>query len=794
MDGPSQRLSRPELPPGPASYPSTSSRNPSPYSNFGSRSQVGLLNNNANIEADPRIVFLSRNNDSAEDRSSLLEQPPVTFTAVTDIGRRQLAPLDFWPAILKWYSTVFLTVLYIGTAGAIVALWLAAGTNGQYHLSSENVRMISRYFPSALGTLNVILFRQLVREYIRMKPFVAMADQGETRFGQEPSKSVSGAFFPWQDISITRGLTSIISLLCQLMVGFIVSLKVALLASGPATVEHSGEDATASWTLTLRVWPAIFLIIGHVIMAAYVIWVAYLNRGKSTGLRWDPVTIADYTALFAQCNVAEYFSALELLHDRKAKKVLSTHHLFRLGYWRKNVTGMPGRSRLVYGIGTTWSAADLPPTAFKPTWYDRLTGNDKGPTPVDDCDKYRGGDDERLPCNQGTWPDCEHYPYRHSPGCGKGWIILSVILAWAGLCVAIYGLINGIVFHGFHLTKHWSMPELSVSAGNHTFDLPPIDPTDPESKLIVYALLFRSAPVYVAGVFTATIVEWVDLNMRFMQPFINMFGHAGDAADTVLLAYITTSPLQVPITAIEKGHYKVAVFSILNTLSPLFPIFIGGLLQLEDDGKKVKFNFSLSAYIGIMVFLSAWSVAMPFAFPIQKRLLPRQFYSMADLMAMCHKSYFLQRSYLDFGDNRRTPTKDIMEARILMSGDRFLFGHYTDDEDRKHIGFDIHSTVDYNTGNVEETQLVVAITPPGEIDKLTSQTVRTMTNLLRGAGRVQKSSKGFAAWLRRTLRGQPKRPEEAEMDFLPRGSATGSHLEGQEARQRPAVAFAAELN
>ena len=274
--------------------------------------------------------------------------PYPVFTAIHDFDEKRFAKLDFWPPILKWYSTLFLVFLYLGTAGGIAALWLAAGTNGKYHLSSENVRMVSRYFPSGLGTLNVLLFRHLVREFIRMKPFVAMADQpGEPSPGEKPKKSVSGAFFPWQDFSVTRGLTSTISLLCQFMVGFIVSLKVALLASGPA------QNGGTGWTLTLRLWPALFLIFGHITMAMYVLWVAYLNHGKSTGLRWDPVTIADYCSLFAQCNVAEYFSALELLHNRTAKHVLSTNHSFRLGYWRKK--SAPGTSEsIVYGIGITY--------------------------------------------------------------------------------------------------------------------------------------------------------------------------------------------------------------------------------------------------------------------------------------------------------------------------------------------------------------------------------------------------------------------------------------------------------
>jgi len=263
---------------------------------------------------------------------------------------RNLPPLDFWPTTLKWQATTLLTILYTGSAVGILALWLKAGSDGQYRLSSENVRMISRYFPSALGTVNVVLFRQVVREFIRMKPFVAMADQGgKTRSGALPWKSVSGAFFPWQDVSITPGASSFFSLFCQFAASFIVSLKVALLAS---------DETDTGWILTVRFWPAFFLIIGHVVMAVYILWVAWVHRGKSTGLRWDPITIADYCSLFAQCNVAGYFAPLELQHDMSAKKLMSEDHRFRLGYWEKEVPGSP-QPKIVYGIGTTWDAEGI---------------------------------------------------------------------------------------------------------------------------------------------------------------------------------------------------------------------------------------------------------------------------------------------------------------------------------------------------------------------------------------------------------------------------------------------------
>lgn len=63
--------------------------------------------------------------------------------------------------------------LYLGTALGIGMLyWSCLKAGGQFQVSSENVHMIARYFPSILGTANVILFRQTVREFIRMTPYV----------------------------------------------------------------------------------------------------------------------------------------------------------------------------------------------------------------------------------------------------------------------------------------------------------------------------------------------------------------------------------------------------------------------------------------------------------------------------------------------------------------------------------------------------------------------------------------------------------------------------------------------
>jgi hypothetical protein len=262
-------------------------------------------------------------------------------------------------------------------------------------------------------------------------------------------------------------------------------------------------------------------------------------------------------------------------------------------------------------------------------------------------------------------------------------------------------------------------------------------------------LLFRSLPTYTAGLFINTIIPAIDLNMRFMEPFVSMFEEPGKASETVLLAYITLSPLEVPLTAYNNGHYKVSWFSTLNTLSPLFPIFVGGLLTVSAKGDRVSLSFSLSAYIGIMVSLVLYGLSLPLGFPHAHRLLPRQFYSLADLMSMCHESRFLSSPHLDIASREVTPTKAHMEARILLSRAEFLFGIYTGRDGRPHLGFDVAKIAIDDPNKAELTGLVRWIKPHGRLwnfsprGRAYTARVSTMSRMEHGRGNYALLNLGY---------------------------------------------------
>jgi hypothetical protein len=449
------------------------------------------------------------------------------------------------------------------------------------------------------------------------------------------------------------------------------------------------------------------------------------------------------------------------------------------------------------------------------------------PNPVGRC--YRP-----AKCAHGTWPNCEHYPYNYNPGCARWTIALASLLPIGALALSIYALTIRLPSNGFSLPNNLKLPSgfhYGFGFSNHT--LPPIDPADPKSTVLLWALIFRSAPTYVAGIFTSTIVTWIDLNMRFMQPFRNMFGKGpkvsiwrrlrdwlglrhratssannpelseaertpATAAESILLAYITVSPMQVPLTAWDKGHFKVCIYSTLNTLSPLFPIFVGGLLTVtpNETYDRVNFSFSLSAYIGAMVLLALYSVLLPVAIPGAYRLLPRQLYSLADLMAMCHESKFMASPHLNITDQEYTPSKQHMEARLLIEDDRFLFGVYHGRDGRRHIGFDVTQKREPGFRGLRNVENPVEHIPPEGFASRVQYTMNNMMEQGRWAGRAMT---GTMSRNRRSPFAQQAhgiRPgEELEMPLMPgtlgqplvRAEASGSEPQqvGNTGRTRP---------
>lgn len=67
--------------------------------------------------------------------------------------------LNFRPTVLQPLSIAILACLYTAVAVGIGIMLWSAGAAQQFQISSENVHMIARYFPSIVGAVTVLLFQ-----------------------------------------------------------------------------------------------------------------------------------------------------------------------------------------------------------------------------------------------------------------------------------------------------------------------------------------------------------------------------------------------------------------------------------------------------------------------------------------------------------------------------------------------------------------------------------------------------------------------------------------------------------
>jgi hypothetical protein len=247
----------------------------------------------------------------------------------------------------------------------------------------------------------------------------------------------------------------------------------------------------------------------------------------------------------------------------------------------------------------------------------------------------------------------------------------------------------------------WTMPSNHTRGPGQTKVLLP-DPF----RIFWYGALLRGLPVQLAVFFT-NFLETVDINHRFMQPYVAMHGTAdfsgrrvaGAAPETILLDYMTISPLEVPLKAWDNGHYKVAWFSFLNTISPLFPLLLLGLVTMAGTGNTLEVRFSQATFAAVFSFLIVYCGSLVFVWPTHKRLLPRQVNCLVDLMTLCGKSQFLHMEEFDI--DPPWMTKEHLRARLFLKGDKYLLGHYQGIDGKMHVGFDVAESDGKPTNLVE---------------------------------------------------------------------------------------------
>lgn len=199
-------------------------------------------------------------------------------------------------------------------------------------------------------------------------------------------------------------------------------------------------------------------------------------------------------------------------------------------------------------------------------------------------------------------------------------------------------------------------------------------------------LLLRFLPISIVSWAGASITI-MDIHHRWVQPFTSMYERASPASDSLLLDYMTVSPLDVIPQAWAKNHFRVVYFGVLSALNWVPPLIITGLCAITETGTGVVVQLSPTAASFAIIWSCIYIYSLTSAWPPPKRRLPRDVACLYDLFCLFYDSQL--RWYPEFAGAAfsQNITKDELHSQLRLVRDKISFGLVGDPQER-HPGFD----------------------------------------------------------------------------------------------------------
>ena len=240
-------------------------------------------------------------------------------------------------------------IFFATCIAAITAIVLWGRRNGgSYHVDKSSDALAFRYVPAATGTVAVIWWRNIVSSYIRMHPYILMAAQqtasnepgSKSRKSRRTLKTSYDVLFEPNLFDIKalasngHWLLSANNFVYNIVGFFIVGLKAAFIQTTP-----TGNG----WNIGVsnRIGYTLIAIYSLLITTTMAILIRLYNRG--TGLKWDPVSIADELALLQHPDFRALFANLETYPYAEYRAIMKTraseYGVLRLGYWKNRLDG-----------------------------------------------------------------------------------------------------------------------------------------------------------------------------------------------------------------------------------------------------------------------------------------------------------------------------------------------------------------------------------------------------------------------------------------------------------------------
>ena len=294
-------------------------------------------------------------------RSQFFENPndddANNFEAVGDLP--SLPKLNFKPIILREWTLISIAIFYLGLVAALGVVYYYENSARIFHVRATASRFTIRFLPSLIGTLSTLIYQSVVVNFARITPYIIMARPIHSEdICATARQTLLAEYFPIRNITKVfqnRHFGLLILMSVQiLLIPFITPTKSTLIQKKPSDLNPD------LWTISISGGSAKYLLFSYSILFFLIIGLLVYLWDRRTGLKWDPVSLADHLTLLQGSDILEDFSGLEYRQQPHGHRLFNPKDKFsgveteryRLGYWRQRST-----NQYWHGI-RKWSASN----------------------------------------------------------------------------------------------------------------------------------------------------------------------------------------------------------------------------------------------------------------------------------------------------------------------------------------------------------------------------------------------------------------------------------------------------
>ena len=533
--------------------------------------------------------------------------------------------LAFVPTILRPSSMITLSFLCLLMNAAIIACAVFSTSNRGIVAWSSTIYS-GRYFvfgflPQILAACIMIYVQCVIAAAARTMPFVTMA-AGDTN-----AKTNARYMNLYPSCFLLPTWDGFVPNVLFWLTIFTIPLQSCLFSVIPVGNEWRWTAVQGiAWTLV-----AIYFLV--VVATA---WTGFFFWKNTSGLKWDPTSLADLIALLPHSNCLRDYPGTDLMATKEEIWNKLGDRCDRLGYWSTKFHTGP----LFYGIGEEGSTARR---------YNLDSG--KLQEKATEVKSY----DVEAAASYGIAARFRHIPWYLRDTFVVLWVVTAFVLLLALIVLSF-------------------LPSTASSKGFR-----PLVPVLPNAQGFSASDFLYSFIPSLLGMILYLLYQPLDMSLRLLTPWAELGSPNGQSpSKSLLLTYTADLPIACTIKAVSNTHYRVALTSLLSFIFILLPILAGGLFfPLTTTANEVRMIPSLPAFYILLTLLILYLIGLLALVPSRHQLhLPHGVKCLAEIFTFMYNSPVLSDAAFSNPRSKADLVSRLLALNAAGQEKRYAFGVY----------------------------------------------------------------------------------------------------------------------